>query len=83
MMPPYDPDDWETLKHMTPMERMAREQDARDRRDRAVIAQLLDSLTPDDARLELFTFEERRQWDLKHLRKRARPANNDHEADGA
>ena len=53
----------------------ARAEEARDRQRRVVVDRLIDSLVPGHARMELFTFEERRFWGLKRHRKYLR----DHE----
>ena len=77
----YGPDDYESRQHETPEARMFRERAEREAKDLSIIEQLLASLRPEDADMELFTFWERKKWGLKHTRKRAK--NNDHEADGA
>jgi hypothetical protein len=47
------------------------------------IVRLHASLPEKSSDLDLFTFAEIKRWGLKHVRKRAKPINNDHEADGA
>lgn len=61
--------------HDGPEAWFAREQAEQEARDAAVVEHLLASLTPEDATAELFTFQERREWGLKHTRKRAKGAN--------
>jgi hypothetical protein len=58
---------------------MYRHQSDQERRDALTVETFLASLTPADAKLGLFTFEERKTWGLKHTRKRS----TGEEADGA
>lgn len=78
-----DANEYERQRDETPMARMAREQLEAERRADKFIRILHDSLPMKSSDIQLFSFAECRQWNLRKNARRAVPRNNDHEADGA
>lgn len=71
----YRPDD---SFHDGPEAWFAKRQAEQEAKDAEAAETLLASLTPADAKVELFTFRQIKEWGLKHTRKRAK---DPHEAE--
>lgn len=79
----YDPESYEYDRDMSPMERMHREEMRQALAVERAIHALHDSLPAKSSDIQLFTFAETKQWNLRKNARRSVPGNNDHEADGA